>query len=298
MAVKSLKASLLPSIKKLEISTRGFATGKFVGRYRSSFKGRGLEFDSYRSYTSDDDAVLIDWKASARTNEILVKQFVEERNLNVFLLMDVSASMLYGSSASKLKVLYASELTASLCYAILKAKDSVGYGLFNDHLLTYALPTLESQQFYKLCKSLLNTNYYGGHYNLEAAIEEVLTFLPDKTTLIIISDFIGVSGDWERKLSIAGKKFEIIGIMIRDLYDRTLPTDEINLLVEHPETDEQILVNPTHARRAYELHAREQEEYVKKTFKKSDGDLLVLTTDKPFAKPILTFFKMREMKWR
>ena len=298
MANKALKTGLLPSIKRLEIYTKGLAMGKLIGTYRSSFKGRGLEFDGYRDYAPDDDAGLIDWKASARTNDILIRQFIEERNLNVFLLTDVNSSMLYGSSANKLKVLYAAELCASLCYAILKAKDSVGYGLFNDHLITHEMPSLESQQFYKLYRTLLQTENYGGHYNMSAVLEEVLAFLPEKTILIIISDFIGVGGDWERKLSIASQKFEIIGIMIRDIFDRTLPSDEINLLVEHPENEQQLLINPADARRAYELHAKEQEEYVKKTFKKNNSDIIMLTTDKPFVKPLFNFFKMRERRWR
>ncbi|MBI4141814.1 DUF58 domain-containing protein [Candidatus Woesearchaeota archaeon] len=298
MAKKTFKVSLIPSIKKLEIYTKGLTTSKLIGRYQSSFRGKGLEFETYRSYMPDDDASLIDWKATARSDDVLVKKFVEERNLNVYLLVDISSSMLYGSSTTKLKVVYAAELAASLCYAVLKAQDSVGFGLFSDHIQASATPMLAPHQFYKLCNSLMNAELYGGAYNLGNTLEEVFGFLPDKSVLIIISDFIGFSKGWEQKAKVAGKKFELVGIMVRDIYDRTLPPDEVNLLVESPFTDEQVLINPSELRRKYELHAKEEEEYIKSVFKKSNGDLLTLTTDKPFVKPLLTFFKYRERRWR
>lgn len=298
MAEKKLKLQLIPSIKKLEISTKAFATGLILGRYKSSFRGKGLEFDTYRSYLPDDDASMIDWKASARSDDILVKQFVEERNVRVFLLIDVSSTMLYGSSEAKLKIVYATELAASLCYAVLKAKDSVGFGLFTDHVLTFSMPSLESQQFYKLCKTLLQPENYGGNCDLGNSLNELFTVLPDKTILIIISDFIGVAGDWQEKLTIAGKKFEVIGLMIRDIYDRTLPAAEINLLVEDPYTDRQVLVNPATTRKDYEKIALQQEAEVIASFRRSKGEMLTLATDKPFLNPLVTFFKIRARKWR
>jgi uncharacterized protein (DUF58 family) len=298
MADKKAKFSLIPNIKKLEINTRLFATGTFIGNYRSSFKGKGVEFDSYRSYMPDDDANMIDWKATARSDDVLVKQFVEERNLRVFLLVDVSSSMLYGSSEGKLKIIYAAELAASLCYAILRAKDSVGYGLFSDRVINFSMPSLESNQFYRFCSTLVDTNNYGGGYDLEVALGELFGILPDRTVLVIISDFIGLMGNWEQKLTIAGKKFEVIGIMLRDVFDRTLPSDEINLLVEDPYSAQQVLVNPVTMKKNYELHSREEEDYIKSAFKRSNGDLLVLQTDKSFVKPLVTFFKLRERKWR
>ena len=298
MTKKAFKVSLIPSIQKLEIYTKGLTTSKLIGRYQSSFRGKGLEFDSYRSYMPDDDSSLIDWKATARSDDVLVKKFIEERNLNVYLLVDVSSSMLYGSSATKLKVVYAAELAASLCYAVLKAQDSVGFGLFNDRIQLSSTPMLAPHQFYKLCNSLMNAELYGGPYDLGNSLEEVFGFLPDRSVLIIISDFIGFSKGWEQKISIAGKKFELVGIMVRDLYDRTLPPDEVNLLVESPYTDEQVLINPSELRKKYELHAKDEEEYVNSVFKKSGGDMLLLTTDKPFVKPLLTFFRRRERRWR
>lgn len=298
MANKRIKMNLIPSIKKLQITTRLFASGTFMGGYKSSFRGKGLEFDSYRSYMPDDDASVIDWKASARSDDVLVKNFVEERNLRVFLLVDVSSSMLYGSSEGKLKVVYAAELAASLCYAILRAKDSVGFGLFSDRLLTFSMPSLESQQFYRFCSSLLNSDYYGGGYNLESALDELFGILPDKTVVMIISDFIGLGGDWEKKLAIASRKFEVLGIMLRDVFDRTLPPDEVNLLVEDPYGEEQVLVNPVTMKKSYELHAREEEDFIKATFKRHKSEMIVLQTDRPFLKPLVTFFKIREKKFR
>jgi len=90
-----LRVSLTPAIGKLEVVTKSLVNTKVIGRYKSVFKGRGLEFADYRDYTQNDDASLIDWKASARANKTLVKEFVEERNLNVFLLIDVIYSIVF-----------------------------------------------------------------------------------------------------------------------------------------------------------------------------------------------------------
>ena len=118
-------------VKRLKILTNNIVNSQLVGNYRSVFKGRGLEFEGYRHYTPDDDASSIDWKASVRSKEMLVKQLIDERNVSVFFLIDVSSSMVY-STTDKLKVEYMAELVATLSYVILSAGDSVGFALFID----------------------------------------------------------------------------------------------------------------------------------------------------------------------
>ena len=95
-----LRVDLKPAIKRLEIITSEVVSAGVVGQYKSVFKGKGSEFDGYRDYSLDDDASLIDWKASVRGNKLFVKQFVEERNINIFFLVDVSESMVLGQQVS------------------------------------------------------------------------------------------------------------------------------------------------------------------------------------------------------
>ena len=125
-----LKINLNFSLSRLDLAIKGLTTTQFLGQYQSVFKGQGLEFADYRTYTQGvDDASLIDWKASRRANNLLVKEFIEERNLEVIFMVDVSSQMLAGS-VQKLKAEYIAEIVAAMGYSILKAGDAVGLLLF------------------------------------------------------------------------------------------------------------------------------------------------------------------------
>ena len=139
MPKKFFKVDLVPALRRLEILSKGLTSSKIIGAYKSVFKGKGLEFSGYRGYTLEDDSNLIDWKASARTNEILIKEYSEERDVDVFFLVDCSPRMLFGST-EKLKAEYVIELTASLSHAILEAGDSAGLALYSDDVKADILP--------------------------------------------------------------------------------------------------------------------------------------------------------------
>src|SRR3989338_7011118 len=144
---KELKLDLSEGIKRLKILTNRIINTRFIGGYKSVFKGKGLEFEDYRPYTTHDDASTIDWKASVKSNQLLVREFVEERNLNTFFLIDVSSSMVYGS-IDKLKVEYAAEVAAALSYVILNSGDSMGFALFNDKIVKNVLPAQGVVQYH------------------------------------------------------------------------------------------------------------------------------------------------------
>lgn len=134
MKVKELRLDLKPLIKKLEIGLkRGHTEEAMTSSFKSVFKGRGLEFEGFRAYTASDDAKEIDWKASLRAQELLIRVLTEERNLKVFMLLDVSDSMIFAST-DKLKAEYCAELVATLSYGVLAAQDSVGLAMFNDKI--------------------------------------------------------------------------------------------------------------------------------------------------------------------
>ena len=166
---------LTPRIRRLEIFTRRIMRTKFISGYLSAFKGKGLEFEDYREYTTNDDARLIDWKASVRSNKLLVKEFVEERNLNVFFLIDVSSSMVFGSTR-KLKNEYTAELAASMCYAILMAGDSVGFALFADRIVDKVKPDIGMKQFFTFSRALVNPKSYGGRSAFKELYRKGLVF--------------------------------------------------------------------------------------------------------------------------
>lgn len=287
-----LRISLKPDLKKLEIFTKRNVTSSLMGSYTSVFRGQGLEFKEYGKYTPHDDAKTIDWKASLRANELLVKKFVEERELSVFFLIDVSSTMFFGSTP-KLKNEYAAELASSLCSAVLQADDSVGFALFSDKIIQKSFPVKDNKQFYLLLKCLTNPKNYGGQCNFKNAIEFVMTSLKPNSILIIISDFIGFGKNWERLIKTAAGKFDLMGIMVRDPRDRTLPPVRKMVLVEDPFSQKQLLIEPESIREKYKRYVTKQENRIMHTFEKAGAKFISLSSDKEFQKPIMTFFNRR-----
>src|SRR3989338_7253180 len=292
-----LNINLIPTIKNLEIISHGLVSTKIIGNYKSTFKGKGLEFSNYRKYSDKDDANLIDWKATLRSNEILVKEFVEERNVEVLFLLDASSSMLFGSE-HLLKAEYAAELMAALYYIVLKSGDSAGFVLFTDEIVKKMKPAQGREKFYLLQKTLTDFNLYGGDYDLAYALKFVRHFVKPHTLIIIISDFIGLTNDWEHALKIASKEFDIIGIMVRDKHDRTLPDDTGQVVIENPYSDQQLIIDPRLLKDKYEKDVRADEAKIQNTFARFRADFISLQTDESFIKPIMNFFNKRRLKMR
>lgn len=288
----TLKLKVKP-LKQLDIFVKGKATGGLVGKYKSAFKGKGLEFEGYRKYTAADDSTLIDWKASSRTNQLLIKEFIEERNLNIYFLVDVSNSMLFGS-ASELKCEYAADLVSSIAYAAIRSGDSVGIALFNTGIITRIPPHTGNKQYYTLQRILTDVSLYGGGFDFVSVLKYISKYLPKGTVLIIVSDFIGLKPGWKEYLKVASKKFDVIGFMVRDIRDRELPPDGIGeLMITDPYSNKQLIINPDELRQRYKSYVSSSEQDIKKTFFKARADFLELTTDQDFIKPLLSFFKGR-----
>ena len=255
---EKLNIDLSHEIKKLEILSKRLVSSKFLGMYKSRLRGRGLEFNNFREYTLVDDASLIDWKVSARVNKPIIKEFVQERNLDVFILIDVSSTMVFGST-KKLKNEYVAELAATLAYAVLNVGDNLGYAFFSDNIFNYMAPKSGKNLFYKLSRSIVNPEIYGGNYDLESALKKITESLNRNSVLIIISDFIGLKGDWQKYLERASYKFDVIGIMVRDPRDKDLPENSSMVLIEDPFSSEKLVLDPTEAvRQKYRKYVENQ----------------------------------------
>ncbi|MBI4447530.1 DUF58 domain-containing protein [Candidatus Woesearchaeota archaeon] len=294
----SLKVDLLPAIKKLEAITKRLVTTRVIGSYASVYGGQGLEFDSYREYAPGDDASLIDWKASARSNTLLIKKFVEERRLDVFFLIDTSESMLFGSTP-KVKSEYAAEIVASISFAILNVGDSIGYAMFNDKVIEKHPPETGVNQFFRISKSLLDSNNYGGKYDLDNALNFLVNYLERSGTLVIIvSDFIGLKGDWEKKLKILRARFDVIAIVVRDMRDKTLPTDTGLIMIEDPFSNEQMVIDTALVKNRFEAYVKKQEQELISTLNRCGVDHLRLSPTDDFIKALVAFFTRRREEWR
>lgn len=294
---KSLKMDLSVGVKRLNLITNRLVNAKIVGGYRSVFKGRGLEFLDYRQYTPNDDASLIDWKASIKGQELLIKEFAEERNLNVFFLIDASSGMICGS-IDKLKMEYAAELVSTLSYTILQAGDSIGFAFFADKILRYEMPRVGFKQYYRLISDLVNPSCYGGNHDLNQALKFTMASLKEFSIIIIVSDFIGLKNDWKHYLKLAGKKFDLIGIMVRDPIDEELPEYNGQAILGDYYSDKQIIVNVDLISEHYSKYVQASENEIINSFHDANADFVKLTTDKPFLKPITDLFIRRTKKIR
>ena len=199
--------------------------------------------------------------------------------------------MIFGST-EKLKAEYAAEVAASLSYFILKSGDNVSMTMFNDKIANFVAPANGDKQFYTILNFLANADVYDAGYDLENAIDFLMKTMPRRGLLIIISDFIGLEGEWDKSLKVAGKKFDVLGIMVRDPRDNEL-IETGNIVIQDPMSDEIVIINTGKIKDEYEEYNRDQKKFIKETFSKSNSDLLDLNTDEDFIKPIIQFLLRR-----
>ncbi|MBN2142709.1 DUF58 domain-containing protein [Candidatus Woesearchaeota archaeon] len=293
MPIKELKLELTPRFHKVKLKARIDVLNKVLeGNWNTLFKGQGLEFAGYRQYTYGDDASKIDWSASLRAHEILVRELEEYRNFNVFFLLDVSNSMLF-SSTGKLKAEYGAELVHSLAFALLNNGDAIGLGMFSDRLTTKIIPNLGKGVFYRMTRQLSDPNNYGGEYNLPKVIQYITSFLQDRSVIIIVSDFIGLPEGWHSYLNILAGRYDVIGIMIRDPRDYEIPKISGQFLIEDPYGTGKIYIDSNQYKKRFEAEVKKEEDLLRSSFEKSKLGFVSLRTNQEFHEPILKYFKKR-----
>jgi uncharacterized protein (DUF58 family) len=293
MPINELKLELTPHLKKVKLKARIDILNKVLeGNWSTIFKGQGLEFAGYRAYTFGDDASKIDWGATLRAHEILVRELEEFHNFNIFFLVDVSNSMLC-SSTGKLKAEYAAELTFSLCYAMMQSGDAIGLGLFTDHLVAKIPPSLGKGVYYKIVRDITNPKNYGGNFNFRKVLQYVSGFLQEKSVIIIISDFIGLEEGWHRYLNTLAGRCDIIGIMVRDPRDWEMPKTGGQFVVEDPYSGQEMYIDAHQFAKIYAADAKREVEFIRRSFEKFKLGFVSLRTDQDFQEPIMHYLKRR-----
>lgn len=294
MAIKELRVDLAPRIHKAEIYAKRSVLSKTIsGNWVTSFKGRGIEFAGYRSYQYGDDASLIDWRASLRAKEPVVREFEEYRSFSVFILLDVSDSMLF-TSTDKLKAEYAAEMAYSLADVILRGGDAVGLGMFTDELKVSMYPNIGRGVLDRFAKELKNPEYYGGPFDFKKVLKQTISFLKSNAVLIIISDFIGLEKGWERYVRMMSSNFEMIGLMVRDPRDRKIPRNVGQYALEDPYSNQHLYIDVNDVTKQYKKIVEEEELLIRRVFESVKGGLADITTDKDYVDPLLRFLKRRQ----
>jgi uncharacterized protein (DUF58 family) len=297
MKINSLNLNLAPLIKKLEVSLKKGSQETITASFKSVFRGKGLEFDRFRVYTTQDDAKEIDWKASLRAQELMVKVLTEERNVNIVFLVDVSNSMIF-TSGTQMKCEYAAELVATLSYALIEGGDKVGLIMFTDKIVKHLRSNGGMNQFYKITKYLSEPSLYGGDYDPVYAMRYITEIIKQGSIVFFVSDFIGIEGNWKTSLDIMAHKFDMVGIMVRDHRDNSLDDCEGQFVVGDPYSGDDILIDVSTIREPYNENAKQQIADIQNLFRRVGADLLVLETNEEFVHPILKLFNRRKMTWR
>ena len=281
-----LSKDVLQKIKQIEIHTRRLLSGTMIGDYSSAQKGTGLEFDQIRDYQMGDDVRFIDWNASARNNKLLVKQYIEERNRTIMLLVDVSGSTSYGSTPL-LKSQVITEVASILALVSDYGKDHIGALLFADEVEKVIPPARGRKHVHLLMEHLL-TQQSSGATSIKSALERLVSGHKQDSVVFIISDFF--DSGYEKLLKIAARKHDVIAVRCLDPREKSFPLKGF-LAVKDPETDLEAEI---------EIGASDVEAFLKEhrlktasTLKKCGVDLLEVQTDRPFMGEIIRFFRKR-----
>lgn len=296
MPIKDLRVDLSPGLRKLDVYGRRDVLSKTMeGEWSTTFKGRGIEFAGFRQYAYGDDASLIDWKASLRAKETLVREFEDYKNFTVFFLFDVSDTMLF-SSNEKLKCEYAAEMIYVLADAINKAGDSVGMAMFTDTFVNAIYPNIGREILKNMEANIKDSRNYGGPFDLQKALLMTRSFVQSKAVVIIVSDFLGLKPGWERYVNLMSEHFELIALMVKDPRDRELPKSGGQFMLKNPLTNENIYVDVKHYAKKYKELSLEHEKKVRDIFRNSKGDFELLTTDIDYLDTIIKFFRRRSKR--
>ena len=282
---------ILQKVRRIEIRTRGLVNELFGGEYHSVFKGRGMQFSEVQEYQPGDDIRLIDWNVTARSGSPFIKIFEEERELTVFLMVDVSRSGHFGS-VDKFKSEIGAEIAAVLGFSAIKNNDKVGLILFSDEIEKFIIPKKGRSHVLRVVRELLYHRPQGKNTSISSALEFLLQVSKRKSVVFLISDFI--DQDFMKSLQIANRKHDVIGLQLYDPFEQEIP--EMGLIKVHdPETSEQFWIdtNSYQERRAFQSERKSFYEQFKKSCDQIDFDLIQISTRDDFVEPIMSYFKKR-----
>ena len=289
-----LSSTLLQQIKSIQVKTNYMVNDLMAGEYVSAFKGRGMEFSEVREYLPGDDIRLIDWNVTARMNQPFIKEFIEERELTLMLLVDVSSSGSFGSG-NKLKNEIAAEVASILAFAAIKNNDKIGLIIFSDKIEHHIPPNKGKAHIWNIIRTILSFKPEGKGTNLALPLEYLIKIQKKKATTFLISDF--QDSNYEQKLKLANQKFDIIAINIIDPREEILPNVGM-VFLEDSETGKTLLVD-THNPKLIQEHQKicSQVRQERKRYFNSIGiDSIEIYTNKSLTDPIIKYFKLREKK--
>ena len=285
-------AEILKKVRELEIKSKKLTSHLFTGEYHSAFKGRGMLFKEVREHQPGDDTRFIDWNVSARFGHPYSKLFEEERELTMMLLVDISASSLFGTVHARKKDLI-TEVCAVLAFAAVNNNDKVGVIFFSDKIEFYIPPKKGREHVLYIVRELLTMEPKGKGTDMTSAVKFFSSTVKQKSIAFILSDFM--TDKYDDPLRVAGNKHDVIGIKVYDRMDMQLP--KIGLVqVEDAETGmtEWIDTDDATVQYNYAMQFNQNEEACRDSFKKAGASLLYIRTDEDYVKVLQKFFTQRK----
>ena len=260
-----------------------------MGQYHSAFKGQGMTFSEVRQYQTGDDTRRIDWNKTARFREPFVKVMEEERELTMMLLVDISASMDYGTR-TQLKREYVAEICASLGFSAAGNNDKVGLILYADKVLKVVPPQKGRKHILSIISQILTVDYVPAKSNVDAAFNYMMSVFKRKSLVFVFSDFEDEPD--QKILNVTARKHQLLGLRVYDDKDVEIP-DIGYALFRDAETGQQVWANTSSQRWRYEFAEQQKQKMrrIKEEFETSSAHLLDIKTSDDYSKLLYQYFR-------
>ncbi len=290
-----IPAEVLKKIRRIQIKTTHLVSDVFAGQYESVFKGKGMEFDEVRQYYPGDDVRSIDWNVTARTGLPHIKKFVEERQLTIMFLLDASVSCQFGT-VNRLKSELAAEICAVLAFSAIKNNDRVGLIIFTDKIEKFVPPKKGLRHVLRVIREALYFKPASTGTDIPRALEYLSSVTTRRAVTFLISDFI--EEDFKKPASIANKRHDLIAVYVEDPRELFFPKVGIVSLSD-AETGQyyQIDTRDDLFLKDYHDKAARHKAGIRKALASINVDCINVSTDKPYTKELLAFFRNRGKRW-
>jgi uncharacterized protein (DUF58 family) len=292
-----LTRELLKKIRSIEIVTERLVRDRMAGQYHSVFKGSGIAFSEVRQYIPGDDIRQIDWNVSARMNEPYIKLFVEEREMTVLLLVDMSASGRFGSREQEKREL-AAELGAVFAFSAIRNNDRVGLIIFTDEVERFVPPKKGKKHVLRVISEILSFTPRSPRTSIGGALDFLGRIARRRAVAFLISDFLAPLSTYERSLRIAARRHDLVPITVTDPLEEGFPS--VGLVeLEDPETGEVLVFDTSGPEaRAFATQSRKAREAREALWKRLSLDAITLHTDRPYLQALTGFFEARARRLR
>ncbi|MDD3605228.1 MAG: DUF58 domain-containing protein [Kiritimatiellae bacterium] len=288
---------IIAKVRRIQIRSRHKVNDLFAGQYHSVFKGRGMEFHDVREYIPGDDIRSIDWNVTARTGHPFVKTFVEERELTVMLLVDISRSHVFGSG-TQLKKDLAAEIAAVLAFAAIRNNDRVGLILFSDEVECYIPPRKGTGHVFRVIREILYFKPNHQKTDFQPALDYLNHISTHRTVSFLISDFLA-EDNCRRLLAVTARRHDLNAILVADKHEQSWPKAGL-VEWEDAETGRTFLVDTSDPAVRHTLAARQAHRRAEllNELHGAGLDTIEVFAGEPYERTLFNFFKLRERRLR